>query len=144
MWAACSDLLPMSTVRKRYKKRIAIQGRNMTNYLKQVIKVNINSDVMSILCSICIWWNWYFILVIFLSKTQNPKVIIRKINRQISCEEYFIKYLTMILHSYQCNQKQERPEKLSQSREDNTRWLNVMSYLRWDPETATKNILGKK
>lgn len=37
---------------ERRVKRVTLQWRNLTHYLSQVIEVNINTDVMLILCAL--------------------------------------------------------------------------------------------
>ena len=41
---SCVDFLPHSTVWKRAKNSVILQRTNLTNYLNQVTKININTD----------------------------------------------------------------------------------------------------
>ena len=92
----------MSSFQKEQYGKVG--GSNFTveepnkNHFSQVNKVNINSDVMLIVCTLDMMsLKWHFTSVVFLLKIYQCSLIMRK----ISIEGQSIKYLCSTLQNYQ-------------------------------------------
>ena len=95
----------------------------------QETKVNINNGKSDwYLSLIWVWWKWHFTFVVFLPKTYNPSLIMRKVSDKSQLSKTFCKipnhYSSKCLRSWK--KKKEKWSKMEETKE--TWWLTAMWY----------------
>ena len=75
------------------------------------------------------WWKWHFIFLVYLPKSQNLNLIMRKNIRKIPTEGHSSKLLTNLPQNCQGHQRREKSEKPSQPTGAKRTW--ILKAIRW-------------